>query len=81
MIQEEVMQGKEDKYGGIWKYIPLDKVTALSLNVKDDNLLALSIQVRSSNCFEYLFQVSMKEEVDQLLDQVRELTSGQAQVL
>jgi hypothetical protein len=76
MIQEEAIQGRKDKYGGTWDYIPLNKITALTLNTKDDNLLTLSIQLPENEQFEYLFQVSMKVEVDQLLDRFRELTSG-----
>ncbi len=76
MIQEEGIPGRKDKYGATWDYIPLDKITTLSLSAKDDNLLALSIQLPENERLEYLFQVSMKEKVDQLLDQFKGLTSG-----
>jgi hypothetical protein len=76
MIREEAVQGRRDKYGGTWDYIPLNKIIALTLSAKDDNLLALSIQLPENERLEYLFQVSMKAELDQLLDRFRELTSG-----
>ena len=76
LIQEEMLQGREDKYGGIWEYIPLNKIATLSVSTKNDNLLALSIQLPENERLEYLFQASMKEEVDQLLDRFGELTLG-----
>jgi hypothetical protein len=76
MIREEVIYGEGGKYGGAWDYIPLNKITALSLSAKDDNLLALSIQLPENERLEYLFQVSMKDEVDQLLGRFRELTQS-----
>ena len=76
MIREEAIQGRKDKYGGTWDYIPLNKITALTLSAKDDNLLALSIQLPENECLEYLFKVSMKAELDQLLDRFKGLTSG-----
>jgi hypothetical protein len=41
MIREEAVQGRKDKYGGTWDYNPLNKITALTLNTKDDNMLTL----------------------------------------
>ena len=75
MIREEGMPGRKDKYGATWDYIPLNKITTLSLSAKDDDLLALSIQLPENERLEYLFQVSMKKEVDQLLDRFKGLKS------
>ena len=35
----------ESRYGGVWKYIPLDKITSISLAPKETNLLALVIHL------------------------------------
>jgi hypothetical protein len=48
----------------------------LSVNSKADNLLALSIQLITNDQLEFLFQVSMKAEIDQLIARFRELKSG-----
>jgi len=72
MIQEEVV-AREDKYGATWDYIPLNKITALTLSRKDDNLLTLSPQFPENEHLKYLFQISMKEEVDQLLERFKEV--------
>lgn len=76
LIREEVRKSGEDKYGGIWDYIPLNKIVTLSLSGKDSNLLVLSIQLPESARLEYLFQASAKREIDQLLERFRELTTG-----
>lgn len=75
-IREEMLQGRDDKYGCIREYIPLKKISSLSLSRKIENLLSLSIQLPDNECFECLFQDSMEREVEQLVVRFRELTSG-----
>lgn len=75
-IREEAVQGRKDKYGGTWVYIPLNKITASTLDVVNDDLLALSIQLPEKERFEYLFQTSKEAEVRPLLDRLQELTSA-----
>ena len=74
-IREEAVQGRKDKYGGTWVYIPLNKITASTLDVVNEDLLALSIQLPEKERFEYLFQTSKEAEVRLLLDRLQELTS------
>jgi hypothetical protein len=69
LIQEEPLQGRKDKYGGIWQYFPLNKIATIYVDRKNRDLLALSIQLLTGERFDYLFQASMKDEVDQLLVQ------------
>jgi len=76
MIQEELLQNRKDNYGGIWDYIPLNKIATLSVSPTDNNLLALSIQLTTNDSLEFLFQVSMQAEINQLLKQFRKLKSG-----
>lgn len=74
-IREERRRGGEDRYGGVWDYIPLNKIIALSVSEKGNNLLGLSIQLPESACLDYLFQASAKQELEQLLDRVKELAT------
>ena len=76
IIREEERRSGEDRYGGIWNYIPLNKIVTLSLSRKDSNLLVLSIQLPKSACLEYLFQASAEQEINQLLDRFKELTTA-----
>jgi hypothetical protein len=76
VIREDEPQNRTvGRYGGLWNYIPLSKVTSLTLNGKDDDLLILSIQLPESIRLDYSFQASAKHELDQLLDRFNELTA------
>jgi len=74
-IRENEMQSGAGKYGGIWNYIPLNKIVSLTLSRKNNDLLVLSIQLPESVRLEYLFQDSAKQELDQLLERFSELTA------
>jgi hypothetical protein len=58
--------------GSICNFIPVNKITAISMNRKNDNLLNVSIRLTSSEVFEALFMVSLENEVDQFLTRTRE---------
>lgn len=65
---------EDNSYGGIWDYIPLNKIGTLSLGKGNRDLLVLSIHLLESVRFEYMFQASAKRELDQLLYKFRELS-------
>ena len=72
VIQEDIARRKEDRYGGIWDYIPLDKIISLFLSEKSGDLLGLTIRLPEDTSFELLFQTSAKEELNQLLGRFKE---------
>jgi hypothetical protein len=72
VIREE-QRSRGDEYGGVWTYIPVDKIVTLSLSWQDKNLLMLSIQLPENESLELLYQASVEEEVNQLLSKFREL--------
>jgi hypothetical protein len=77
-IREDTPGNKADgKYGGIWNYIQLNKIMSLTLSTKDTDLLVLSIQMVEGVRLEQLFQVSARQELDQLLERFKELNTGQ----
>lgn len=76
VIREEMTRRKEDRYGGIWVYIPLNRIISLSLSEKDNNLLELLIQLPENIQLELLFQVSARGEINQLMDRFKELPRG-----
>jgi hypothetical protein len=75
MIREEARQSGDDRYGGIWNYIPLNKIVTLTLGEKDSSLLILSIQLPEKERLEYLYQPSAKQDLNQFLARFRELTA------
>lgn len=74
LIREELRQRGEDRYGGIWDYIPLRKIIKLSLKEKNDSLLVLSIQMAGGESMECLYETSMEREIHQFLEGFREMT-------
>jgi hypothetical protein len=76
LIREEVLQDRNDKYGGIWDFIPLNKISSLSISRINGDMLALSVKLSTNESFECLFQASKASEVEQLPVRFHELTSG-----
>ena len=72
LIREDANKRKEDRYGGIWDFISINKIVSLSLNEKADDLFGMTIQLPEDISFELLFQASAKEELNQLLNQFKE---------
>jgi len=75
-VREEDRRSADDKYGGIWDYIPLGKIVELSLSQKDGHLLELTIQLPDGALPKYLYPASAERELNELLDRFRELTSS-----
>jgi hypothetical protein len=71
-IRDDLHKYGANRYGGIWDYIPLDKIAAASLSEKDTGLLALSIALPEGARLEYLFQAAARPELEALLDGLRE---------
>ncbi len=67
IIREGKRMGDNAKYGGIWDYIPLRKINAMSLDDKEDDLVALSIYLPDGICLSYLFEASAKPQLQSLL--------------
>jgi len=67
MIREEVRHVGEDRYGGIWDYIPLNKIADLSVREVDDDMLSLLIQLHYEVHLEFLYRTSAREELNNLL--------------
>ncbi len=75
-IREDITRRREDRYGGIWDFIPLQNITKLSLSEIEQGLLVFSIQLAGKECFESIFQAFRRDEIRQLIDQFTELTAG-----
>lgn len=69
LIREDEKPTGKDRYGGIWDYIPLSKITSLSLAEKGDRQLELSIQLAENARLDMPFAAVAKQEILQLLEQ------------
>jgi hypothetical protein len=61
----------ESRYGGVWTYIPLDKITSISLTAKEPNLLILSIHLPENDRLESLFVAAQQPAVDRFMGQLK----------
>jgi hypothetical protein len=75
LIQEEETRSGKERYGGIWSYIPLRKISSLTLREKTDHLLGLTIWLTEDMSLELLYQDSAREELNQLLGCFKAITA------
>ncbi len=68
----------DSRHGGVWIYIPLDKITSVTLTQPDANLLALSIHLPENDCIESLFVADQQHAVDRFLSQIARTTARTA---
>ncbi len=58
------------RYGGMWQYIPLEKISTVSLAERKDGRFVLSIALPGGDCIRSLFEASKKEEIEALLSRL-----------
>lgn len=62
-------------YGGIWRYIPLRKIAAVSLCERDERTLTLSIQMPQNDQVSSIFAAEHRAEADTFVCRLTELIS------
>ncbi len=60
----------DSRYGGVWIYLPLDKIISITLTPTEANLLALSIYLPQNDCIESLFSAIQQPAVDRFLSRI-----------
>jgi hypothetical protein len=61
------------KYGGIWQYVPQERIIAASIVPRADGLLVLSIQLPRDDRLEMLFSLDSRTELGSLADRLNGL--------
>jgi hypothetical protein len=59
------------KYGGIWQYVPLERISAASIVTRNDGLLTLFLELPRSERLEMLFSTSSRSELESLVARLR----------
>ncbi len=63
--EQSVDKGKGKRYGGVWQYIPLRNITAVTLTDTSDDLITLSIKLAfGDQQLDKVFETSNKQEVE-----------------
>jgi hypothetical protein len=73
IIFEGVTRGAEERYGGTWHYIPLNKISDLSVTRRDRGSLVLSVRPANAAPIQVLFDSATERELNLLEDRYREL--------
>ncbi len=73
LIREEVRINGDDRYGGIWDYIPLNKIEGLSFKERENDLLLLTIHLIGNERLECIFHESIRGESIRLVERFSEL--------
>lgn len=63
-------------YGGIWTYIPLNKITAVSLGERDNDTLTLSIHLPENDVVSAIFAMANRSELEQFVGQLEKIRHG-----
>jgi hypothetical protein len=78
VIREDENWSDETRYGGIWDFIPLNKIDSLNYSENGDNLLELSIHIAGGALLHFIYHASSKPEIDTLINQYNNLALIQA---
>jgi hypothetical protein len=78
--EEQSQWSRDARYGGTRSYIPLNKITSVSLARREHDLLALSIHLPGNDQIVSLFSTSNEREVDLFLDRLEGLAPGVTRV-
>jgi len=78
--EEQSQWSRDARYGGTRSYIPLNKITSVSLTRKECDLLDLSIHLPSDDQIVSLFSTSNERELDLFLDRLESLAPEVMQV-
>jgi hypothetical protein len=73
LIREDEKRIAGERYGGIWQYIPLEKIAKVSILPRNANLMVFSVTLPQNDHPEYLFQTSAKREIDRLMERFNAL--------
>ena len=60
------------RYGGVWLYLPLAKITTIAVADRNADVLAVQLELPHGDRVESLFEANRRREVEQFLSQVIE---------
>jgi hypothetical protein len=65
--EESEVSGSSIRYGGVWTYVPLQKIVSVSLSEMTDDLILVSIGLPENDHVDSLFAASNRRELDRFL--------------
>lgn len=68
LISEDNHHTHDDRYGGIWDYIPLAKIRNVGFNENNDGLISLSVSLQNDQRIESYFLQTLRPELQILVN-------------
>ncbi len=59
------------RYGGIWDYVPLNKIKSVAVTEKNDSLRSLSILLPAGASLDFLYETANEKPLEALLEQLK----------
>jgi hypothetical protein len=75
-ILEGETRSHGERYGGTWRYIPLDKTEDLTVTRQDEQCLVLTVEVAHATPFTVRFSAAAEPELGQFLDRFWEMAAS-----
>ena len=69
IISEDENENRREKYGAIWQFVPLEKISQMTINTREDGLLVLDTCLEDESIIRALFLPSEKEKLEQILNE------------
>jgi len=73
LISEDEQENRREKYGAIWQFIPLRKISDITTSVQDNDLLKLNIFLKDGSKIESMFLHSVNDVLEQLVNEIKTL--------
>jgi hypothetical protein len=61
----------DTRYGGVWDYVPLNKIAAVDLTEQATGLLALTIQLPQNDHVDAFFSPNRRAELERFVTQLK----------
>jgi len=71
--EENAKSTKDARYGGIWIYIPVHKILSAYIEKDEIGFLNLVINISGFNTFKSVFEISIRERVEQLVEKINRI--------
>ena len=72
-IRETQYKGDRERYGGVWNYLPLDRIERLSVTREEDGLVAMSIHLPGESRIQLQYEPAARGELEALVRRFSEL--------
>jgi hypothetical protein len=75
-IREVLHPGDQERYGGVWDYVPLPRIAGLSISRNAKGLLSLAVPLRGDAGLDLIYEASAEKDLEALVAKISEIRQG-----